>query len=182
MKQEKLKNWLIGAGVLLFIGFSIYYTFIRTTNEIGWLGADKVGRQVLIQTLDESAKSSGIRVTSDFNSHPIWERMIVGEPMRTVIRYEVQSSEGSNRFGLQEHLELPHESITDQFQGKVTLQDDYEPTKDELVESLKKHDAKTMEDFYAGFGFKRIELYTNGQFTAALEIKGTKNILHAGGD
>lgn len=180
--KEQFKNWIIGISILMIFVYSFYYVIFRTTNEIGWLGADKNGRQILIQTLDKSSKEVGINVDSDFYSHPIWERMIIGEPMRTVIRYDVKNPNEVNRFAIQDHLSQPYTSFTDNISGEISIRSDSSISKEYIIERLNENGARTMEDLYAGFGFKRIELYSNGKFTSAQEIRGVKNVFNSGGD
>ncbi|MBU2497815.1 MAG: hypothetical protein KKE57_02840 [Proteobacteria bacterium] len=81
-----MKKVFIYIGVCLVIGYVIYSMF-KTTDEIGFLGAGKVGRQVLIQTLDEVIKQRG-KVNSEFFDRPFILRLLIGAPLRTTIRYD----------------------------------------------------------------------------------------------
>jgi hypothetical protein len=53
-----MKKIFIYAGFCLIVSYIIYSMF-KATDEIGFLGAGKVGRQVLIQTIDETLKKNG---------------------------------------------------------------------------------------------------------------------------
>jgi len=87
MKLKVIKNISIGIGILLFFGVGFLRLF-QTTDEIGFLGAGKVGRQVFIQTLDDMMeKNNKGSVDSDFFDKPFIVRFILGEPLRTTIRF-----------------------------------------------------------------------------------------------
>ena len=182
MEQEKnkLKNYLIGLTILLFIGYSFYWSFFRTTNEIGFLGADKSGRQVLIQTLD-SYYSPDVRVDSDFFDYTFISRIMIQEPMRTTIRFDIQNEKNTASLSSVENfLTQPYNGFIDNFKEKIFMQDGYEITPEELKESLSEKNVKTMEDFLAGFGFKKFQIYEKGIHKLTVEIKGNKNVYWAG--
>jgi hypothetical protein len=82
-----VRKLLIYICVFSVIGFTIFKMF-QTTDEIGYLGAGKVGRQVLIQSLDAILKPRA-RVDSDFFDRPFIVRLILGEPLRTTIRLDL---------------------------------------------------------------------------------------------
>lgn len=170
--NAKVKRYLYLAGAILLVGYLSYWFFLRTTNEYGWIGADKYGRQVLVQTLNDYTEDEGVRVESDFTDHPIWERILIGEPMRTVMKYEVDKASGS---GLKKHLAQPYQSFTDHYTDTITLRENHAVPKKELIKLLDDHKAKTLEDFYAGFGFERIELYVNGKLSDSVNLKGAAN-------
>lgn len=174
------RNWLYAIGIIVFIIYTPYYMF-RTTNEVGFLGADKNGRQVLIQTLDAELKPN-VRVDSDFHDRNIFLRFLIGEPLRTTLRfdYQINPLEEMDVKSLKAYLDRPYQELTANFTGQIFMQNGYEISREELEESLKKNNAETLEDLYAGFGFKRFEGYLMGKKKVSIEIRNTKNVLHVG--
>lgn len=178
--KYKFKNILIGICVAIFISYSIYYSIIRTTNEIGFIGADKAGRQVLIQTLDNYLKPD-VRVDSDFNDHSFLERMLIQEPMRTTLRFDIQNNQNKiNLSSAENFLSQPYGSFLSNFKDKIFLKEGYEVSPEEFDKNLKDKGAKTMEDFLAGFGFKKLQIYEKGKHVLTVEINGNKNVYWAG--
>lgn len=178
-----VRKLLIYICVFSVIGFTIF-KMVQTTDEIGYLGAGKVGRQVLIQSLDAISKPRA-RVDSDFFDRPFIVRLILGEPLRTTIRFDFQEEE-VKKITLEmvkQYLNLPHETITQFFQsnkGKILLQKGYELEVNEFRKILKEKNVKTIEDFYAGFGFNKYEVYVRGKPKFSIKIRNVKNVKHIG--
>ena len=179
-KSGKIKNILIGLGIAFIIGYTIYYSVIRTTNEVGFLGADKSGRQVLIQTLDDYLKPD-VKVDTDFYDHSFLSRMLIQEPMRTIIRFDIQNPQSKISLSSAESfLSQPNDEFVKNFKEKIFMHEGYEVTPEDLKKNLKNKEAKTIEDFLAGFGFKKFEMYEKGKHVLTVEIKGNKNVYWAG--
>ncbi|MFH1255549.1 MAG: hypothetical protein V1667_03735 [bacterium] len=177
--NDKIKKLIYPAIFLLFIAVGFYQSFIRDSNEIGFLGADKDGRQVLIQTLDEQLKPS-VRVNSDFFQHSFLYRLLIQEPMRTTIIFDLKNLQNENQnFNLEGFLNQPHDDFIKNFRDKIFMQERYSVSPDDLKKQLNEKGAKTMEDLLAGFGFKKIQIIENGQITIR-EIRGTKNVYWVG--
>jgi hypothetical protein len=155
----------------------------KTTDEIGFLGAGKVGRQVLIQTLDEALKHKG-KVASEFFDRPFIFRLLFGAPLRTTIRFDFheERAEKTDTEMVNKYLALPHETITDFFKGNIVMQEGYEITADNLRKLMKEKNVNTIEDFLAGFGFRKYEVYFRGTPRVSIEIRNVRNVKHAGGN
>lgn len=179
-KDEKLKTFLIGLGFAIFIVYAIYSQFFKTSNEIGFIGADKAGRQILIQTLDAYMEPD-IKVDSDFSDYSFLSRAIIQEPMRTTIRFDVQNSKNNASLSTVENfLSQPNSDFINNFKEKVSIRDDSSITPDELRKRLNEKNASTMEGFLAGFGFKKFQIYKEGKHVLTVEINGVKNVYWAG--
>lgn len=178
---QRAKGWL---GIALFIAvvvYSFYSAFIKTSNEVGFLGMDKVGRQVFIQSLD-SYLDPNINVDSDFFDHSFVSRMLIQEPMRTTLKFDIRdekefvaSSESVDAF-----LAAPASKLMDMYKSKVTMQENYELTPDELRKSVNDKGVQNIGDLLSGFGFKRFEVYSRGVLIKRVDLPKTKNVLHAG--
>jgi len=181
--KEKLRNLLIGLGVIAFLGWGFYGMFIKHSNEVGFLGMDKVGRQVFIQTLDGYFHPN-IDVESEFNDQPLPIRLIVGEPLRTTLRFNIQDEQEfkATPESVDAFLAQPASEITSQYKGKITMQDDYEVTPDELLDNMKEKEVKTVADLLSGFGFKSYEVLSRGELVKTIQLPRTKNVAHVGGD
>jgi hypothetical protein len=181
MNKKRVKNFLIYLGVVIFLISGIYDMFIKTTDEIGFLGAGKVGRQVLIQTFEYEMKPD-VKVDSEFFDRPFPLRLIIGEPLRTTIRFNIQNE---NKLRADQETALtflnqPAQTISDRFQGKIVMQDGFEITPDELKSSMQKNNVNTIEDLLAGFGFNKFEIYLLDHPRVEIDIKGTKNVGRVG--
>ena len=177
-----MKKVLIYFGVFLVISYVIYNIF-KTSDEIGFLGAGKVGRQVLIQTLNVAFKPKG-KVDSEFFDRPFIFRLLFGAPLRTTIRFDFQEekAEKTDMNMVNKYLALPHEKITRYFKGNIVMQEGYEITTDNLKELMKEKNVNTIEDFLAGFGFRRYEVYFSGTPKVSIELRNVRNVKHAGGN
>lgn len=184
IRRIDVKKILESLLVILVIGFVIFKMF-QTTDEIGYLGAGKVGRQVLIQTLDHFVQPKA-RVTSEFYDRPFILRLILGEPLRTTIRFDFQEEKAkiTTLKMLNNYLNLPHETITQLFveskEDKIILQDKFELGVDDFKKSLIDKNVKTIEDFFAGYGFYKYEVYIFGQPKFSIDLKNVKNVGHVG--
>lgn len=128
-----MKNYLIGTVIIFLVVYGVYSMFFKTTNEIGFLGADKAGRQVFIQSLDSFLKQGNISVDSDFNDHNILSRIIIGEPMRTTIRFDMTNPpKALNIEDAGGFLNQPYTLFIDEYKDKITLQDNLEMSKEDF--------------------------------------------------
>lgn len=180
-RLDNLKNILIGVCIITVIGYIFYYQFIRTTNEIGFLGAGKVGRQVLIQSLDKELYPN-VKVDSEFGRTSIFSRILFQEPLRTTFIIDIQDT---NEFeatedGAHSFLEQPIDEFISQFQ-KITMQENYEITNSELKKICDEKNVKNMADLLSGFGFKNFELQKRGEIISVISLN-PKNIGHVGGE
>lgn len=181
--KEKLRNWLIGLGVIAFLVWGFYGMFIKHSNEVGFLGMDKVGRQVFIQTLDEYLNPN-IDVDSEFNDQPLPIRLVVGEPLRTTLRLNIQDEREfqATPESVDAFLAKPATDITNEYHGKITMQDTYEVTPEDLTKTMREKDVKTVEDLFSGFGFETFEVLSRGKLIKSVQLPRTKNVVHVGGN
>ena len=166
--NNTVKNVLIGICFVAITGYFLYFNFIRNTNEIGYLGIDKNGRQIFIQTLDNYLEPD-TKVDSDINDHNIFSRILIQEPMRTTIRFDSKSS--SNKISLtnaDEYLSQPYNVILDEYTGDISTRSDSKITPDDLKKRLDEKGVKTIEDLLAGFGFKKLQIYNRKDFPVVL--------------
>lgn len=180
--SQKIKSWAGIAAFIAVIVYSLYFTFFRTSNEVGFLGMDKTGRQVFIQSMD-AYLDPNVDVDSDFFDHNFLSRLIIQEPMRTVLRFDIRdenefqaSSESVDAF-----LASSATSILGMYQDEVFMQEEYRITPEELKQSANEKGVETVSDLLSGFGFKRLEVYSRGELIKSVELPKTKNVGHAGG-
>lgn len=181
-KDSKLKNYGIGVIVLIIITYSFYYAFFKTTNEIGFLGFDKTGRQIFIQTLDTYSEPD-INVDSDFSDHNILDRILIQEPMRTTIKFNIKSSSSNSYLSSADSfLSQPYDILLKQYKGNISTRENSEISPTELTQRLNEKGCKTIEDFLAGLGFIKIQIFENGSHKLTVELKGNKNVYWSGGE
>ncbi len=179
---QKLKGWASVGGVIAIIFYSFYFTLFKTTNEIGFMGMDKTGRQVFIQSMD-AYLDPNVDVDSDFFDHNILYRLVIQEPMRTVLKFDIRDE---NEFratpqSVDSFLASPASSILDMYQDEVMMQEEYRLTPEELKQSAKDKGVETVSDLLSGFGFERFDVYSRGNLIKSVELPKTKNVGHAGG-
>ncbi len=181
-KDDKFKNFLIVVSFFAFICYSIYGSFFKTSNEIGFLGVDKAGRQIFIQTLDGYLQP-GIKVDSDFFDHNFISRFFIQEPMRTTIRFDVQDSQNKLSLSTAENfLSQLNEDFVNNYKSDISTRADSAITPDELKKRLRDSKSVTMEALLAGFGFKQFQIFQEGKHILTVEINGNKNIYWTGSD
>ncbi len=178
---KRARGWLGVAFFIAVVVYSFYSTFVKTSNEIGFLGMDKAGRQVFIQSLD-SFLDPNINVDSDFFDHNLISRMLIQEPMRTTLKFDIRdenefvaTSESIGAF-----LAAPASKLVDMYKSNVTMQENYELTLDEFRKLVNDKEVKSIGDLLSGFGFKRFEVYSRGILIKRVDFPKTKNVLHAG--
>ncbi len=180
--SQKLKSWASIGGVIAIIVYSFYFTIFKTTNEVGFMGMDKVGRQVFIQSMD-AYLDPNVDVDSDFFDYNILYRLVIQEPMRTILKFDIRDE---NEFkatpeSVDAFLASPASGILDMYQDEVMMQEEYRLTPEELKQSAKDKGVETVSDLLSGFGFKRFDVYSRGNLIKSVELPKTENVGHAGG-
>lgn len=179
-----VKGGLLGVVLLTLIAWGVWGAFFKVTNEIGPLGADKVGRQIMIQSLDHHFQKANqdISVDSDFFDHNILSRLIQ-EPMRTTFRFTIGPKANDLTIQLaREWLEQPYNLFLREYTGRVTLQDSLEMTPPEIDGKLRELGTETMGDYLSAWGFRIFEVYQGERLVLATKLKiiGRPNIKHIG--
>jgi len=166
-------------------------------NEYGFLGFDKTGRQIYIQSLNQYFQGN-IIVESEFYDENIFLRFL-NEPTRTTLRYKYNFSQypNLNIFGepvndtliedesrkleyrqyifneTEKTLGEPVENIllflsrTEEFY----ISERATITFDDLKNRVQESECKTVEDFYKGLGFKVYEVFIDEEFYYSKELK-----------
>ena len=165
----------------------------RVNNEIGPIGADKVGRQVLLQSLDhyfdhsiDSTKAGySIDVESEFSRTPFMIRL-AQEPMRTtfLLSYRVKDTSMVDSAFAERLLKADATDFLDLFQGPATIQDDIDIPADSLRSRMAKLSVVTFADFLAAYGFLHFEASVNGRSIVSRDLPqiGRANIKWIGGN
>jgi hypothetical protein len=124
------------------------------------------------------------RVESDFFDRPFIVRLLFGAPLRTTIRFDLKEERAAKTDTemVRRYLALPHETITHLFEGNIVMQEGYEISAANLRDLMRKKNVNTIEDFLAGFGFRRYEVYFRGNPRVSIKIRNVRNIKHVGGD
>lgn len=180
-----LKYIGIGVVVLLIIGFFIKDE-ITVVNENGYLGMDKDGRQILIQTLNQAYSEQQILVDSEFNDTNFIYKLLFGEPMRTTLRMIVKDKEMAKNFNEETiKLALAQSSsvFLDMFKGggKISLTESDTIDGDKLIKRVKRYEVNTFEDLLTAFGFKKYEVYANNELVASITLNNKGNTVRHGG-
>jgi hypothetical protein len=179
---QKLKGWASVGGVIAIIVYSFYFTIFKTTNEVGFMGMDKVGRQVFIQSMD-AYLDPNVDVDSDFFDYNILYRLVIQEPMRTVLKFDIRDEDEfqASPESVDAFLASPASGILDMYQDEVMMQEEYRLTPEELKQSAKDKGVETVSDLLSGFGFERFDVYSRGSLIKSVVLPKTKNVGHAGG-
>jgi len=178
---KELKSFLIGIAVFIFFGVGFYRGCVATTNEIGYLGVDKTGRQVFIQTLNHHYQSR-FNVDSDFFDYPIYQRLLQ-EPMRTTLRITILTDDIAlyTEKSVRTSLSDSYEGLLMIYTKTISVGEDTDISVGEMRRRLNEAGARTLEDFIGGLGFKEYEVYKGGTQIVAIHLKQIRpNVKYVG--
>ena len=178
--MKKLRGGIIGIGVVAFFLVSMYRGCIATTNEIGFLGADKTGRQIFLQSFD-AMPGEGVEIDSDFFDRPFVLRFLA-EPMRTTIRFNYAAHvKAPSATDARAMLDRSCENLIRNAKSAISLREDRSITPVELWEMAQKKGIRTVEDLLGGYGFKRLQVYQAGRELYSIPIRQKRpNVKWAG--
>lgn len=164
-EAKKASPVLASAAVLLVIAASFYHACFKVTNEIGPIGADKAGRQIFLQSLQHyMGEPLGLNITSEWADSSFLGRLVIQEPMRTTIRFEVASTrDAPDPKTFVEFLELPYPRFFAEFNpppdASISLREDHEILLADFYHRLDELGVATVGEMFACLGFRRFELY-----------------------
>lgn len=170
--MSRLRTAAIALGVVSFFGIGLWQTCFQVTNEFGPVGADKAGRQIMIQSLhayldrtnDSVASGWAVDVESEFLRVPLVVRLLQ-EPMRTTLRlsYRVldRSQSVDSTLG-QRFLSSPAAEITSLYRGPVSMRENLDVSPDTVVGRLASLGVGSVAQLLAAFGFRRFQLVVDG--------------------
>jgi len=191
--MKSIKSFVVIFLVTVFFLSGFWSMCFRVDNEIGPIGADKVGRQVLLQSLDhyfdhavDSVQAGySIDIESEFNRTPFLIRL-AQEPMRTtfLLSYRVKETSMIDSMFAERLLNANAADFIDLFQGPATIQDEIEIPADSLRGRMAKLNVVTFADFLSAFGFRHFAANVNGKPIIARELPeiGRANIKWVGGN
>lgn len=175
---------------IVFVVLLIFGPFIKdeftVTNEKGYFGMDKYGRQVLIQTLNQKYSEQHVLVDSEFSDTSFVYRLVFGQPMRTTLRIIVKDKETAKKFDkdtIKLALAQPSSVFLDLFKdgGKIYLTESVTIDGDELTKIAKRYEISTFEDLLTAFGFKKYEVYLNNELIVSITLNNKGNTIKYGG-
>ncbi len=175
-KARKIVDNLLGLVGIVVAVIIFYHGFTVTINETSYLGIDKFGRQVFIQTLNNFVTESDnkVKVTSNYDDFNFVER-IWQEPMLTTIRiYNNMSEEDINNFLLsnsdstinrakviEKSLDDNYVSVLNIYKSEIILTKECSVTKEKFEEMAYKEGILTFRDLLTSFGFVNYEYFIN---------------------
>jgi hypothetical protein len=171
------------AGGLLFVLFLVvsgaYCSVVRVTNEIGPVGMDTSGRQILIQSLEAYLADDQVRVTSEWEDTNIVGRMIQ-EPMRTTMRFI--SEDPAAKADADGILAQPFTAFTGGM-TEISMSRDRTLSRDEFDLRLRDLNVRTVGEMLAAMGFRRYEVwFGTSKISVELPQIGNGNTRFVGGD
>jgi hypothetical protein len=182
-KFQKIKDNVFAVFVIIVIAIFGFHYFTVTTNEKGFLGMDKLGRQIFIQTINHyvSRTDDNVKVTSDWEDFSFLKRLWQ-EPMRTTLRiYKTMDKDEYIKFriavgfadiipsrDLEASLETPYKDFLHNYTSEINMTDEYSVTLKELEEFADEASVVTYRDLLRGFGFKNYEYYVNGELKSSI--------------
>lgn len=182
-KFQNIKEYFIGILVILAIAVYGFHYFTTTINERGFLGMDKSGRQIFLQTMDHYASTidNSVFVTSDWDDFSFTERLWQN-PMRTTLRiYKTMNEDDYLKFQIaeglaqispsqeiEESLKVPYKEFLHNYSSEISMSDDYSVTPEELEEFADEAGVLTYRDLLRGFGFTKYEYYVNGKLKSSI--------------
>lgn len=177
------KQTAVAIFTVAFLAIGVWDFFFQIDNELGPAGADKVGRQVLIQTLSHYLSEDSIGrpengytmfdVGSERTDRPLISRLFQ-EPMRTTFRLFADpllaQEEPRGEFA-QHFLNQPYHKLHSLFAGPITIRDDFEVSPEDLDQRMRQLGVKTTEDYLSAWEFRRFELYRYDDLVAAHDLR-----------
>jgi len=183
--NQDWKAVLVGVAITLVVAVYAFHSFTATINETGFLGMDKNGRQILIQTLDHYATemSSSVRIDSDWDDYSFIERLWQ-EPMRTTLRlYKAMDEVEYKKMRIGESLALidpvkdiedtlyvPYRDFLSAYESEISMNEEYSISIKELKERADEAGVVTYRDLLRGFGFTEYEYYVNDELVASITL------------
>lgn len=180
-KLQKLKKYLIRTLIAIAIIIAIFHNFTVIVNERGFLGMDKDGRQVFIQTINHyTSKEDGIMIASEWDDFSFLERLWQ-EPMRTTLRvYQTVSDEEYHNLGVSELFgqssveimidEISYKEFLQNYSSEIYMSEDYAISSKDLEKFANEAGVVTYRDLLSGFGFTNYEYYINGELKSAITL------------
>ena len=183
--MEKVKRFFTIVGILIILGI-VFYKGCSPDNYFGYLGFDKIGRQIYIQSLNEHFEGR-ILVESEFFDRNVFMRFLK-EPQRTTLRFNNVFQDIDNleiddpireqyiEYVIQETqraLNEPIDNILDFFDddAEIYLTEDKTISGTELRQRTREAECMTVQDFYKGLGFNKYEVYINGEEYYTVDFK-----------
>lgn len=119
---------------------------------------------------------AGLRVTSEWEDSYFLERLIVGEPMRTTLRFVVPENgpppdPRASRVFLDSPIGLFFGRLNPPPEAKIHVTADRSVPLKTFLDSLDELQAKTLEDMFASMGFRRYEMYYGKQPVVGYDLK-----------
>ena len=169
--MKRLQAFALIAAFGAYMLYAAWATFFRVTNEIGPVGADKVGRQVYLQSLDQyfsGIDSSSTGYAVDVGSEPVSKWIVirmVKESMFTTFRmsYRITDTKLIDSTFAEQLLHSSADEFLNLYRGPATLRDDVDIPSDSLRARMSTLKVASFADFLAAFGFRRFEVFINGR-------------------
>ncbi len=181
---QKIKGYLIKMVILAAIITYVFHYFTTTVDETGFLGMNKDGRQIFIQSMDHyiGTMDSSVTVSSEWDDYSFLERLWQ-EPMRTTLKINKAMSEDEYlQFriarGLSEttrsedvetSLEIPYVDFIRNL-SEISLSEDYSISSEELETIANEAGVVTYRDLLRGFGFTSHEYYVNDELISSITL------------
>jgi len=184
-KLYEIGQYIPGILFVIFIGIFGFRSCTTTTNERGFLGMDKDGRQIFIQTMNYYSHTidDKFTYTSDWDDFSFLERLWQ-EPMRTTLRiYETMDKDEYFKFqtakgladlifprDIESILDIPYQD-SGLFQDanlEINMDENYTISLGELEKRVKETDVITHRDLLRGFGFTKFEYFVNGKLECSI--------------
>lgn len=182
--MKKIKQILTIIAIIIVLGI-VGYKECSPDNYYGYLGFDKMGRQIFIQSLNEHFEGR-ILVESEFFDRNIFLRFIK-EPQRFTLRfnYVFQNIDNLDKndsirgqykeYVIQDAQRALNEPIDNILvfyddDAEIYITEDKTITGAELRKKTNEAECITVQDFYKGLGFKKYEIYINGEEYYSVEL------------
>ena len=184
-KTGRIREATFAIVVALLIVVGLFHFFTTTIDETGFLGMNKDGRQILIQTMNKVAEAAdpAMEVTSDWGDYSLLQRLWQ-EPMRTTIRiYTTVDKKGEQMYmmdlafcgmtisqSVESVLQTPYGEFLSAFDQYIYLSEDDTISIEELKVWAENTGVVTMRDLLRGFGFTNYERYMNGYLLGSVNL------------
>lgn len=168
--MKRLQTFALAASFGAYMLYGVWFMFFRVTNEIGPVGADKLGRSVYLYSLNEyfsrfdsSRTGYSVRIGSAPESKWIVVRM-VKRSMKTTFRmsYRIGDTVEIDSTFVERLLDSDADEFLSLYRGPAEIRENVEIPPDALRARMSRLKVATFADFLAAFGFRRFEVLVNG--------------------
>lgn len=176
MNFTRFRAWQAASLFILFFATSFWFACFRVENEIGPIGADKIGRQVMVASWRNHLRNNlkqDVSVDTGEQETSVIHRLVVEEPVakKFIVRYGATvHREELPDFKAELNTDLSE--VISRYHSEITMRNDWSVSPQKLQGWLKNDEhATSLAHIFACFGFERFEVYHQDVLVENFDLK-----------